>query len=142
MFFEIDFANGLTIYDQVVRQIKFAVAGQLLKEGEMVPSVREVARELTINPNTVSRAYRQLQDEKVLKSVRGTGLAVAEGAGARCREDRVELIRARLEQVFVEARQSRIDAGKLREMVEQQLGAIENPKGLKDGGSLPANPPE
>jgi GntR family transcriptional regulator len=142
MFFEIDFGNGLTIYDQVVRQIKFAVAGQLLKEGELVPSVREVARELTINPNTVSRAYRQLQDEKVLKSVRGTGLAVAEGAGARCREDRVELIRSRLEQVFVEARQSRIDPGKLRAMVEQQLGAIENPTGLKDGEALPANPSE
>ena len=142
MFFEIDFANGLTIYDQVVRQIKFAVAGQLLKEGELVPSVREVARELTINPNTVSRAYRQLQDDKVLTSVRGTGLAVAEGAAARCREDRVELIRSRLEQVFVEARQSRIDPGKLRAMVEQQLGPIEHPNGLKDGETVPANPAE
>jgi len=43
-----------------------------------------------------------LQDEDVLTPVRGTGLAVAGGAGRRCREDRVELIRARLEQVFVE----------------------------------------
>ena len=89
--------------------MKFAVAGNVLKEGELVPSVRELARELTINPNTVARAYRQLQDDGVLNSVRGTGLAVAAGAGQRCREERVELIRARLEQVFAEARQSRID---------------------------------
>jgi GntR family transcriptional regulator len=128
MFFQIDFANGLPIYDQVVRQIKFAVAGEVLKEGDLVFSVRELARELTINPNTVSRAYRQLQDDGVLVSVRGTGLAVAAGAGKRCREERVELIRSRLEQVFAEARQSRIDPPKLRALVEQQLAKIEKEK--------------
>jgi len=121
MFFQLDFANPLAIYDQVVRQVKFAVAGGVLKEGELVPSVRELARELTINPNTVARAYRQLQDDGVLNSVRGTGLAVAAGAAQRCREERVELIRVRLEQVFAEARQSRIEPHKLRAMVEQQL---------------------
>ncbi len=124
MFFQIDFANGLAIYDQVVRQIKFAVAGEVLKEGELVPSVRELARELTINPNTVARAYRQLQDDGVLTSVRGTGLAVAAGAGHRCRDERVDLIRARLEQVLAEARQSRLDPSKLRALVEEQLGDL------------------
>jgi len=80
---------------------------------------------LTINPNTVARAYRQLQDDGALTSVRGTGLAVAAGARQRCREDRVELIRTRLEQVFAEARQSRLDPRKLRALVEKQLAAIE-----------------
>lgn len=121
MFFQIDFANELTIYDQVVRQIKFAVAGGVLKESELIPSVRELARELTINPNTVARAYRQLQDDGVLDSVRGTGLAVASGAAKRCREERVELIRSRLEQVLAEAKQSGIDPQKLRTLVEKQL---------------------
>ena len=121
MFFQIDFNNSLAIYDQIVRQIKFAIAGDVLKEGELVPSVRELAKDLTINPNTVSRAYRQLQDEGVLASVRGTGLAVAAGAGQRCREERVELIRTRLEQVIAEARQSRLDPQELRALVEQQL---------------------
>ena len=121
MFFEIDFDNRLAIYDQVVRQVKFAVAGDVLREGELVPSVRELARELTINPNTVARAYRQLQDDGVLVSVRGTGLAVAPGAAKQCRETRVELIRAQLEQVFAEARQSQIDPRKFRALVEQQL---------------------
>ena len=121
MFFQIDFANELPIYDQVVRQIKFAVAGEVLKEGELVPSVRELARELTINPNTVARAYRQLQDDGVLRSVRGTGLAVASGAAQRCCQERVELIRVRLEQVFAEAKQSRLDPQTLRALVERQL---------------------
>ncbi len=131
MFFQIDFGDHLPIYDQVIRQIKFAVAGGVLKEGELIASVRELARELTINPNTVARAYHRLQDDGVLTSVRGTGLAVAAGAGDRCRGDRVELIRTRLGQVFAEARQSRIDAATLRELVEQEL-AKEVPAYVKE----------
>ena len=51
-----------------------------LRTGEMVPSVRELARELAINPNTVARAYRQLQDDGVLETVRGTGLSITSAA--------------------------------------------------------------
>ena len=125
MFFRIDFSDGLAIYEQVVRQVKFAVAGGLLKVGELVPSVRELARELAINPNTVARAYRQLQGDGVLEPVRGTGLAVAAGAAERCRGERVSLIRTRLQQVLVEAKHSRLDAEELRTMVQAELAAIE-----------------
>jgi len=125
MFYRIDFGNELAIYDQVVRQVKFAVAGEVLRVGELVPSVRELARELTINPNTVARAYRQLQVDRVLETVRGTGLAVVAGAHKRCRTERVKLIRDRLKQVLVEARQSRLDAGELRSLVESELANVE-----------------
>jgi GntR family transcriptional regulator len=125
MFLHIDPHNGLAIYDQIVRQIKFAVAGGALKSGELIPSVRELARELAINPNTIARAYRQLQDDNVLQSVRGTGLEVATGAAERCRSERLKLIRTRLRQVMTEAKQSRIDLRGLRELVEKELAAIE-----------------
>jgi GntR family transcriptional regulator len=125
MFFQIDPSNGLAIYDQIIRQIKFAIAGEALAPGELIPSVRELARELTINPNTVARAYRGLQDEGVLESVRGQGLAVAAGAPERCRCDRVRLIRERLRQVLIEAKQSRLDGEELRDLVEQELATIQ-----------------
>lgn len=125
MFFHIDPHNGLAIYDQIVRQIKFAVAGGVLKSGELIPSVRELARELAINPNTIARAYRQLQNDEVLEPVRGTGLEVASGAGERCRNERLKLIRGRLRQVLTEAKQSRLDARGLRELVEKELRTIE-----------------
>jgi GntR family transcriptional regulator len=128
MFFHIDPHNGLAIYDQIVRQLKFAVAGGVLKTGELVPSVRELARELAINPNTIARAYRQLQDDRVLEPLRGTGLEVATGAAERCRSERLKLIRARIKQVFLEAKQSRLDAGELRELIEKELAAMENSK--------------
>ena len=128
MFLQIDFQNGLPIYEQVVRQVKFAIAGQDFKEGELVPSVREIARELAINPNTVARAFRQLQIDGVLEPVRGTGLAVASGAAERCRKERVELIRARLTQVLSEAMQSRLDPNDLRILVERELSAVKTNK--------------
>jgi GntR family transcriptional regulator len=124
MFLQINFQNGLPIYEQVVRQVKYAIAGEDFKEGELVPSVREIARELAINPNTVARAFRQLQTDGVLQSVRGTGLAVAPGAAERCRKERVELIRARLTQVLSEALQSRLDPDELRTIMERELSAV------------------
>jgi GntR family transcriptional regulator len=126
MFLNINPASELAIYEQVVRQVKFAVAREAVQKGELVPSVREMARELAINPNTVARAYRQLQDDRVLQQVRGTGLAVADGAAGRCRKERVELIRGRLQEVFTEAKQSRLDGAELREMVLGELAAIES----------------
>jgi GntR family transcriptional regulator len=125
MFFTIDPSNGLAIYEQVVRQVVFAVAAGSLNPGDMVPSVRELARELAINPNTVSRAYRQLQDDGVLQSVRGTGLAVADGACRRCQGERLKLLRHRIQQVLLEAQQSRLEPTQLRSLVEDELAAIQ-----------------
>jgi len=123
MFFNIDPSNGLPIYEQVVRQVVYAIAGEALRIGDLVPSVRELARQLAINPNTVARAYRHLQDQGILESVRGTGLAVASGAMDRCRDTRVRLIRERLQQVLVEARQSRLEPNELRGLIESELAS-------------------
>jgi len=121
MFFHIDPANGLPIYEQVIRQVIYGVAAGALRVGELVPSVRELAKQLAINPNTVARAYRQLQDEGILEPVRGTGLAVSAGAPVQCRHERRQLIRTRLQQVFAEARQSRLEADELRSLIESEL---------------------
>jgi GntR family transcriptional regulator len=125
MFFNIDPSNGVAIYEQVVRQIVFAIAARSLQSGDMVPSVRELARELAINPNTVARAYRQLQDDGILQGVRGTGLVVADGAGGRCESERLALLRNRVRQVLVEAKQSRLDLAQFRKLVENELAVIE-----------------
>ena len=124
MFLQIDPANGLAIYDQVVRQIKFAVARGAVKPGNLIPSVRELARELAIKPNTVARAYQQLQTDGVLESVRGMGLEVAAGAVAQCRTERQRLVKERLRMVLEEARQSGLDDDALRQIVEQQLNSV------------------
>ena len=125
MFVRIDPSDGLAIYDQIVRQIKFAVATGALAAGDLAPSVRELAHDLTVNPNTVARAYQQLQADRVLEAVRGTGLAVAAGADRRCRGERIKLIRVRLRQVIAEARQSGLPLAELRELIREELAAAD-----------------
>lgn len=121
MLLKIDTANGLAIYEQVVRQLKFAIASGKLRRGELVPSVRELSKQLAINPNTVARAYRQLQDENVLETIRGLGMQIMSGAEKRCRTDRKKLISVRLEAVLKEARQSGLLRDEVRKLVEKEL---------------------
>ncbi|MEX0613048.1 MAG: GntR family transcriptional regulator [Pirellulales bacterium] len=123
MFMHVDARNGLAVYDQIVRQVKFAVADGAVRAGELVPSVRELARELAVNPNTVARAYRQLQDDGVLEPVRGTGLTVTAAARRQCQTERAKLIRARLRLVLEEAIQSGLDPQDVQSMVRDQLAA-------------------
>jgi GntR family transcriptional regulator len=129
MFLHIDAHNGLAVYDQIVRQVKFAVADGTLTAGEMVPSVRELAKELAVNPNTVARAYRQLQDEGVLATVRGTGLAVESGAKRGCQSDRKRLIRERLNDVLVEAHLSGLTDDEIQELFAAELSAAKRQRG-------------
>lgn len=124
MLFHIDAHNGLAVYDQIVRQVKFAVADGAVRSGELVSSVRELARELAINPNTVARAYRELQDDGVLETVRGTGLAVAANARRQCQAERAKLIRARLKLVLEEAQHSGLEVAEIETLIASELDAI------------------
>jgi len=124
MLFHVDARNGLAVYEQIVRHMKFAVAAGALRSGELVPSVRELARDLAINPNTVARAYRQLQDEGVLESVRGMGLAVTAAARRPCQNERAKLIRSRLRQVLEEAQRSGLAADEVAQMVHAETAAV------------------
>ncbi len=113
--------NGIPIYEQLMRQIKFAVAEGVLVPGQVIPSVRDMAKQLAINPNTVQRAYFQLQTEEVLQALRGRGMAVCEGAKKQCVADRQQLLAERLSAVLDEAIRSGLDADRLRTMFEKAL---------------------
>src|SRR3954467_11619619 len=128
MFLHVDVRNGLAVYDQIVRQLKFAVADGALRSGDMVPSVRELARELAINPNTVARAYRQLQDDGVLETVRGTGLSTAAAARRQCQAERTKLIRVRLRLVLEEALHSGLESKDIESLIQDELASARRGK--------------
>lgn len=128
MFVHVDPSNGIAIYDQIIRQVKFAVASEALKPGNLVPSVREMARDIAVNPNTVARAYRELQVDNVLQPLRGTGLEVTPTAPKRCLEDRVLLIRNRLRSVLLEAQQSGLGHDQIRSLAEDELSRLDSKK--------------
>jgi GntR family transcriptional regulator len=113
--------NGIPIYEQLIRQVKFAVAEGVLMPGQLLPSVRELAKSLAINPNTVQRAYLELQSEEVIETLRGRGMAVCVGAKRRCVSDRQLLLGERLSAVVDEAIRSGLDPDRLREMFDKAI---------------------
>lgn len=98
------------IYRQLVDQVRRLVAGGQLAPGDTLPSVREVAQQLTVNPMTVSKAYGLLEIEGLLERRRGVGMTVAaRGLTAPDPADRAALLRPTLERAAREARELELD---------------------------------
>jgi GntR family transcriptional regulator len=76
MEFRIDYTSGIPIYRQIIEQVRYGVARGELVTGERLPTVRQLAVDLSINPNTVARAYRELELEGVLDTQQGSGTFV------------------------------------------------------------------
>lgn len=113
---KIDSSNGTPIYLQIVEQVKRSVAMGRLKPEEGLPSVRQLAMDLTINPNTVARAYLELEHDGVIYKRQGQGTFVsAEGLDASRRE-RQKAVAALLEKAIVEALESGMTAAQVDEL--------------------------
>ncbi len=74
--FEIHPSSGVPIYRQVIEQVRAFLLGGHLQVGEMLPSVRQMASELGVNPMTISKAYARLEVEGVVERVRGKGMMI------------------------------------------------------------------
>lgn len=86
--FKIDLKSRKAIYEQVVDNFKEMIISGVLKPDEKVPSVRDMAKELTINPNTIQKAYRELENRGYFYSVSGLGSFVAAPTDAQKNEAR------------------------------------------------------
>ena len=75
---QIDFRSGLPIYTQIVNQVQAQVVGGILKPGDQLPTVRALAEELRVNFNTVARAYRILDEARIISTQQGRGTYITE----------------------------------------------------------------
>lgn len=125
MFFSIDPHNGVAIYDQIVRQIKFAIAAGSLGPNQMLPSVRNLSQQLAINPNTINRAFQQLQQEQIISPLRGLGLIVEADARQKCIVARQQLLTERLRSVISESLHAGLSAKQIEKLVKQQLAELD-----------------
>ena len=127
MFFSIETSGDVPIYEQIVRQVKLAVADGVLVGGQMVPSVRQLANDLAINPNTIARAYQQLQADEVLEPLRGRGMVVRRDAIERCRKARNTLVADGVRRALSDALSGGMTHGELRELFESELAKQADP---------------
>jgi GntR family transcriptional regulator len=120
MLIELNTTDDRPIYAQIVDQVKFAIAARAVRPGDLVPSVRELAKRLLVNPNTVARAYRELQGQGLLEGVRGTGLEVTAVAPARCGEERRAIVRQRLRSAIEEALRSDLAPAEIEAILREE----------------------
>jgi GntR family transcriptional regulator len=111
----IDNASGRAVYQQIIDQIKRDIAlGRLIK-AEKLPTVRQLAAQLAINPNTIGKAYRQLEQEGIIVTKAGAGAFVASLDSSLSRAVKKRVISEELERIAVEAFHMQIDAPTLLE---------------------------
>lgn len=91
------------VYQQVVEGIKEAIAKGIFAGGDRMPSVRELASAMTLNHNTVAKAYRELEREQVIEVMRGRGTFIAASRPRPDRDGRVRTMAARMREMLVEA---------------------------------------
>lgn len=107
--------------EQIADQVRFAVAAGHLATGDRLPSVRKLAGSATVNPNTVARAYRELEREGTVETRPGSGVYVAPHATELCRDLRDELVAERLGREIRSAVASGLSPDRVRALVERQL---------------------
>src|SRR5579863_8543315 len=108
MFVRVNSASGLPLYLQVESQIKHAVAAGALKQGDALLSVRKMASDLRINPNTVARAYQDLERDGLIRTVPGGGAYVADHVPGLLKTEMVTRLRPYAMQLAVEGTHLRL----------------------------------
>ena len=121
LFDRIESESSIPIYEQIVAQVIFRVASGSLPVGELIPSVRDLAELLLVHPNTVARAFQDLERDGLLATRRGRGMEVTPDAPSACRARRQEIVRERIRQALHEAVSSALPPDAIRKLVEEEL---------------------
>src|SRR6185437_7886525 len=112
--------DGVPIYLQIVNQVKYLVAAGRLAAGEELPPIRSLAEQLTINPNTVARAYRELEVAGVVEKRRTNGTYVSEAGSPLARRERLRILSERIDALLAEARQLGIRTDEIVELIRRR----------------------
>ena len=112
--------DGIPIYQQIITQIKHMVASGRLKPGEIMPPIRVMAEQLLVNPNTVARAYKELEVAGIFTSRQGSGTRVAEKGSPLEYSERLQVIDRLVEGLLVEADQLDFSVEDIIEIIRQK----------------------
>ncbi|HMF11602.1 MAG TPA: GntR family transcriptional regulator [Gemmataceae bacterium] len=132
MLFHLQFESPIPPYEQIVAQVIFAIASGALEVGSLLPSVRELGPRVLVHPNTVAKAYQELERMGVIVARRGKGMEVTPEAPARCQERRSGIIRQRIRDALHEAVTSALPPDEIRDLVEQELALANGQRRTKE----------
>lgn len=122
--FQIDPHSGLPVYRQMMDQVKYYVAAGTLQPGDLLPSIRELAQTLAVNPTTVVKAYTELQHAGVIEMRHGKGAYIAHQASGLSEREREKALRRLARQLAVEATQMAATEKQVVRLVQEELRAL------------------
>jgi GntR family transcriptional regulator len=114
----VDFASPLPVYEQIKKSIKQAIARNIIEENQALPSIRDLASFLKINPNTVARAYRDLTQEKIISGRAGVGFWVEKTEQLDSKKTEI------LREEFMKFTEKAIEMGFSRQQIKDMLGSF------------------
>ena len=122
-------SSGVPIYLQLMEQVKHAVETGALRPGEQLPGIRPLAEELVINPNTVAKAYRELEHEGVIELRHGAGAFVSANAPAKKVTDSVRAGKTIVASAVERLRARGLSDDEIRRLFEAELAGLTTPGG-------------
>ena len=125
MHLHISTTDGVPIYLQIVNQVKYLVASGRLAPGEELPAIRVLADRLVVNPNTVARAYRELEVAGVVEKRRTAGTYVSAAGSPLARRERLKILTERVDALLAEAQQMNVNIDTVIDLVRQRDQAMQ-----------------
>ncbi len=126
---KVDSSSFIPIYEQVKGQIKRQVGLGILKPNQILPSIRDLASDLLINPNTVARAYRELEREGFINTRKGKGCYVSDLSKIMIEEERTALLNQIFDEAIEEGMKFNIPHERIMRIFEERLSSINKKKG-------------
>jgi GntR family transcriptional regulator len=124
MLLHVNTSSGVPVYLQIEGQVKQALAAGALQQGNTLPSVRRLAAQLRVNPNTVAKAYQNLEREGVIRTVPGGGTYAADSSPGLLKSEKLRRLRPVARQLAVESTQLRLAPGDVVKLVENELDGL------------------
>ena len=121
--------DGVPIYLQIVNQVKYLVASGRLSPGDEMPPIRVLAERLIVNPNTVARAYRELEAAGVVEKRRTAGTYVSEQGSPLARKERLKILTERVDALLAESRQMDVPYDELVKLLDKRNQTMNPPVG-------------
>src|SRR6185503_13949431 len=122
----INVTDGVPIYRQIVNQVKYLVASGLLLPGEELPAIRTLALQLRVTPNTIVKAYHELEISGVIHKRHGSGTFVSDARPQLAVRERRRVIEQRIDALLAEAHQLNFTADEILRMVRERKAAMDD----------------
>lgn len=124
LWFKIDFHSGIPAYQQIINKVEEDIISGNLKADDPLPSIRELAKELNVNPNTVARSYNALEMKGYIYSRPGVGSFISGQNEQIIKNKALSLIRKELYESLLTAKKYKLDSASIRSLIDQLMSEV------------------